>query len=100
MPTISPAAISFVFDMGALDQGYWPDGIYTAPTDEALHFAIRLIPLQQIKAILDRNAPGLPDALRMQRIMLEDKRQMLDRAIQAIREAEQSFAAGRRPDAD
>ena len=31
------------------------------------------IPLQQIKAILDRNAPGLPDALRMQRIMLEDK---------------------------
>jgi len=22
--------------MGTLDQGYWPDGIYTAPTDEAL----------------------------------------------------------------
>ena len=29
---------SFVFQMGALDQGYWPDGIYTAPTDEALRF--------------------------------------------------------------
>jgi len=27
---------AFVFQMGALDQGYWPDGIYTAPTDEAL----------------------------------------------------------------
>jgi hypothetical protein len=26
----------FVFQVGALDQGYWPDGIYTAPTDEAL----------------------------------------------------------------
>jgi hypothetical protein len=24
--------------MGSLDQGYWPDGIYTAPTDAALHF--------------------------------------------------------------
>ena len=26
----------FVFQAGALDQGFWPDGIYTAPTDEAL----------------------------------------------------------------
>lgn len=26
--------------VGALDQGYWPDGIYTAPTDEALRFDI------------------------------------------------------------
>src|SRR5690606_40235396 len=25
-----------VFQHGPLDQGYWPDGIYTAPTDEAL----------------------------------------------------------------
>lgn len=25
---------------GALDQGYWPDGIYAAPTDEALRFDI------------------------------------------------------------
>ena len=25
---------------GALDQGFWPDGIYTAPTDEALRFDI------------------------------------------------------------
>ncbi|MFL6446706.1 MAG: RICIN domain-containing protein [Bryobacteraceae bacterium] len=31
---------SFVFEMGALDQGYWPDGIYTAPTDEALRFDV------------------------------------------------------------
>ena len=24
------------FMYGLLDQGFWPDGIYTAPTDEAL----------------------------------------------------------------
>nr|WP_069853738.1 LamG-like jellyroll fold domain-containing protein [Actinoalloteichus hymeniacidonis] len=27
-----------LFHMSTLDQGYWPDGIYTAPTDEALAF--------------------------------------------------------------
>lgn len=27
-----------IFLHGLLDQGYWPDGIYTAPTDEALCF--------------------------------------------------------------
>jgi hypothetical protein len=26
----------FVFQFGALDQGFWPDGIYTAPTDDAI----------------------------------------------------------------
>lgn len=26
----------FVFEFGPLDQGFWPDGIYTAPTDDAL----------------------------------------------------------------
>jgi len=30
----------FLFQLGLLDQGYWPDGIYTAPTDEALRFDI------------------------------------------------------------
>jgi hypothetical protein len=30
----------FVFEVGPLDQGFWPDGIYTAPTDEALKFDI------------------------------------------------------------
>lgn len=37
-PTING---QFVFQMGTLDQGYWPDGIYTAPTDEALKFDIQ-----------------------------------------------------------
>ncbi|SEM35533.1 Glycosyl hydrolases family 2, TIM barrel domain [Stigmatella aurantiaca] len=31
----------FVFQIGTLDQGYWPDGIFTAPTDEALKFDIQ-----------------------------------------------------------
>lgn len=31
---------SFVFQYGPLDQGWWPDGLYTAPTDEALLFDI------------------------------------------------------------
>ena len=35
----------FLFQMGPLDQGYWPDGIYTAPTDEALRWDI-----EQMKA--------------------------------------------------
>ncbi|RDV29447.1 glycoside hydrolase family 2 [Alteromonas aestuariivivens] len=30
----------FVFQFGPLDQGYWPDGLYTAPTDEALRWDI------------------------------------------------------------
>ena len=29
-----------IFQFGPLDQGWWPDGLYTAPTDEALAFDI------------------------------------------------------------
>ena len=29
------------FQFGPLDQGWWPDGLYTAPTDEALAFDIK-----------------------------------------------------------
>ncbi|GGN06209.1 hypothetical protein FHR83_001520 [Actinoplanes campanulatus] len=31
----------FVFQAGTLDQGYWPDGLYTAPTDAALQFDLQ-----------------------------------------------------------
>lgn len=31
------------FHYGVLDQGYWPDGIYTAPTEEALKFDLEKI---------------------------------------------------------
>jgi hypothetical protein len=30
------------FMLGLLDQGYWPDGIYNAPTDEALRYDIEV----------------------------------------------------------
>jgi hypothetical protein len=30
----------FVFQIGVLDQGFWPGGLYTAPTDEALKYDI------------------------------------------------------------
>ncbi|MEI6654536.1 MAG: sugar-binding domain-containing protein [Verrucomicrobiota bacterium] len=29
-----------VFQIGPLDQGFWPDGLYTAPTDEALRWDV------------------------------------------------------------
>ncbi|WP_223167397.1 PA14 domain-containing protein [Nonomuraea sp. SYSU D8015] len=35
-----------VFQLGPLDQGFWPDGIYTPPTDEALRYD-----LEQTKAL-------------------------------------------------
>ncbi|MDQ6814238.1 MAG: beta-galactosidase [Bacteroidota bacterium] len=31
---------NFMFQYGPLDQGWWPDGLYTAPTDAALKFDI------------------------------------------------------------
>jgi beta-galactosidase/beta-glucuronidase len=30
------------FQVGPLDQGFWPDGLYTAPTDEALRYDIEM----------------------------------------------------------
>jgi len=32
---------NFVMQLGLLDQGYWPDGILTAPTEDALKFDIQ-----------------------------------------------------------
>jgi glycosyl hydrolase family 2 len=31
------------FMIGPLDQGFWPDGIYTAPTDEALRYDVEVM---------------------------------------------------------
>jgi hypothetical protein len=33
----------YVYNLGVLDQGFWPDGLYTAPTDAALRFDIEAI---------------------------------------------------------
>ena len=32
----------FLFEIGPLDQGFWPDGGYTAPTDEALKYDLQM----------------------------------------------------------
>ena len=31
-----------MFQYGTLDQGYWPDGLYTAPTDDALKYDVEI----------------------------------------------------------
>ena len=35
------AALSLIHIFGPLDQGWWPDGLYTAPTDEALLYDVQ-----------------------------------------------------------
>jgi hypothetical protein len=32
-----------IFMLGPLDQGWWPDGLYTAPTDEALAYDLKVL---------------------------------------------------------
>jgi len=32
-----------LFEIGPLDQGWWPDGLYTAPTDAALRYDVEMI---------------------------------------------------------
>jgi MerR family transcriptional regulator, thiopeptide resistance regulator len=49
--------------------------------------------LRQILSLLNGGPLGLQEALRMQRRLLLEKRQMLDRAIQAIGEAERAALA-------
>jgi DNA-binding transcriptional MerR regulator len=56
------------------------------------------IPLKQIRSLFDRNV-CLADALRRQRAALEDKRKLLDRAIDAIHKAEAASQPGQPPDA-
>lgn len=33
----------YTYNLGVLDQGFWPDGIYTSPTDAALKFDIEAV---------------------------------------------------------
>jgi DNA-binding transcriptional MerR regulator len=57
------------------------------------------LPLKRIKTLLDRNLLQLPSALRMQRAALEERRELLDRAINAIDDAEKTIRRGRPSDA-
>lgn len=57
------------------------------------------LPLKRIKTLLDRDNLELAEALPRQRLVLEAKRKLINRAIRAIEDAERTLATGRRPDA-
>ena len=52
------------------------------------------LPLKHIRTLLDRDPLPLITTFRQQREVLEDRRQSLDRAIQALSEAEAAVASG------
>ena len=41
----------YIYNLGVLDQGFWPDGLYTAPTDSALRFDILAVKAMGFNAI-------------------------------------------------
>jgi MerR family transcriptional regulator, thiopeptide resistance regulator len=57
------------------------------------------LPLKRIKTLLDRDNLELAEALPRQRLVLEEKRRLIDRAIHAIQDAERQLATGQPPDA-
>jgi len=76
--------------------------LYVARDLERLEQIVTLkfigLSLKEIRSMLGSRAATLPHALRMQRRALEHKRRLLDRAIDAIRQAESATAGGRAPD--
>ena len=50
------------------------------------------VPLGEIKWLLERDALGMAQALRLQRRVLEQKRRLLDQALKAIEEAESEMS--------
>lgn len=76
--------------------------LYSARDLERLEQIVALkflgIPLRQIAAVLDGPPVDLPDALRAQRQALEHKRGLLERAIHAIRAAQEAIEPGKPAD--
>jgi len=58
------------------------------------------MPLKKIRLLLTRTPDQLAVALRAQRRLLEDKRELIDHAITAIGEAETALCQNRKPTAD
>jgi len=56
------------------------------------------LPLKAIKRLLERADLDLAETLRLQRVLLTEKRRQLEAALQAIAAAERSASAGREPD--
>ena len=52
------------------------------------------LPLKQIKSVLERPGLALPEALRLQRGVLEERQRAIARAIRAIEEAEDALSSG------
>lgn len=52
------------------------------------------VPLKEIGAVLQRPALRLPDTLRLQRQAIEERQELLGRAIRVIRSAEEAIEAG------
>ncbi|HEY6340570.1 MAG TPA: DinB family protein [Bryobacteraceae bacterium] len=81
------------------DAGY---RVYSERDLETLEQIVALkflgIPLKQIAVVLKRPALKLPDALRLQRSALEERRELLGRAIRAIRAAEEALDSGKPAD--
>jgi DNA-binding transcriptional MerR regulator len=78
--------------------------VYTLRDLERLEQIVALkflgLPLKQVQHLLDRkDALQLPEALRMQRGVLEEKRRLLERAISAIEDAEKVLESGKPADA-
>jgi MerR family transcriptional regulator, thiopeptide resistance regulator len=71
---------------------YVPDDLGVLEQIVALKFIG--IPLRNIGALVRKGANELPDVLAAQRLVLEGKRRLLDRAINAIGDAEAAFARG------
>ena len=72
--------------------------VYAASDLERLEQIVALrflgIPLKKMGALLQRGAAPLASTFRQQREILEDRRQLLNLAIEALAEAEQSIASG------
>jgi len=56
------------------------------------------LPLRQVKSVLEGTAVDLAAALRAQRRAIEKKQELLERAVRAIRAAEESMASGKPAD--
>ena len=89
--------------LGLLQPGRSESGyrVYRESDLETLEQIVALkflgIPLKQIASVLKR-AAHLPDALRVQRRALQERHELLGRAIRAIQAAEESLASGAPPD--
>jgi DNA-binding transcriptional MerR regulator len=70
--------------------------VYTDADLERLEHIVALkfigVPLRAIRTLLERGAPAIEDALRLQREALDGKRRQIDRAVAAIAAAERAMA--------